>query len=522
MSPAVHKLLLRQIRKSTGADGKVDWSSLLLSVDQSYRSNDQNAKRVDRANKLMAEELEDMLAIREKAAHDRAARIEEMELAQTAISASEARARHLAFHDTLTGLPNRALLNERLAKAYDDLRRNGTRFAVHCIDLDNFKVVNDSFGHQAGDALIRQVANILSRTCQKSDTIARLGGDEFAIVQLNATLESAGVLAAKIVRLLSEPIDLDLGCAYTGCSIGISVVEDASEEPLEALRRADLALYRAKGEGRGRYAFFEDEMDVAIRMKHGIRDELRSAITNGEIELAYQPQFNGAGGVSGVEALARWTHAERGVVPPSLFIPVAEEGGLIVELGYYVLRRAFLDAKRWPDLKVAVNVSAPQIRMKDFVPRMRGLLRETGASPHQFELEITEGLLMGDDPVTIETLRQLRQLGFGMALDDFGTGYSSLSYLRRYPIDKIKIDRSFIKNLGVDADAEPVVFAIVALARSLGLDVIAEGVETTEQRSSLETAGCGDIQGFLVGRPMWADEFDTFLGQDNQLRTSVG
>ena len=517
MSSPVHSLLLRQIRVSSGPEGKLDLARLLLTIDQHYRTTDLNAKRVDRANKLMAEELEEMLAIREAAERERTVRLEEMEKAQTTIAASEARARHLAFHDTLTGLPNRALLNERLANAYEGLRRNGTGFAVHCIDLDNFKIVNDSFGHQAGDALIRAVASLLKSACKPTDTVARLGGDEFAVVQLDATRESASDLAAKFVHLLAEPIDLEMGCAYTGCSVGISIVEDASEEPLEALRRADLALYRAKGDGRGRYAFFEADMDVAIRMKHSLRDELRTAITNGQIELAYQPQFNLAGGVIGVEALARWNHAERGMVPPSLFISVAEEGGLIVDLGFYVLNRAFQDAKRWPNLKVAVNISAAQVRMKDFVPKVRALVRETGASPQQFEFELTEGLLMGNDPETLETLRLLRKLGFSLALDDFGTGYSSLSYLRRYPIDKIKIDRSFIKNIGIEADAEPVVFAIVALARSLGLQVMAEGVETEQQRNSLAAAGCGDVQGFLLGRPMWGDELDTFLGLSEPL-----
>lgn len=513
MSSPVHKLLMRQIRGASGAGGKLDVSQLLLSIDQHYRSCDLNTKRVDRAHKLMADELDEMLAIKEAAARERTARIEEMEKAQTAIVASEARARHLAFHDTLTGLPNRALLNERLANAYEELRRKGTRFAVYCIDLDNFKIVNDSYGHQAGDDLIREVARLLESACTASDTVARLGGDEFAVVHMNATPESAGELAALFIRLLADPIDLEMGCAYTGCSIGISMVEDASEEPLEALRRADLALYRAKDDGRGRHAFFEPDMDVAIRMKQSLRDELRAALNHGEITLAYQPQFNGAGEVFGLEALARWSHPQRGMVPPSLFIPAAEEGGLIVELGFHVLRQAFLDAKRWPNLIVAINISAAQIRTKDFVQKVRALVRETGASPRQFELELTEGLLLGNDPETLETLRLLRQLGFSLALDDFGTGYSSLSYLRRYPIDKIKIDRSFIKNLGIEADAEPVVFAIVALARSLGLQVIAEGVETQEQRSSLATAGCGDVQGFLLGRPMWVDEIDAFLRQ---------
>jgi diguanylate cyclase (GGDEF)-like protein len=503
-----HKTFARQLREHTRPDGSIDLASLFIAVEATYQDNDQNLKRIDRANRLMAEELEDALAVRDAAAVERAARLEAMEAAQTAIAASEARSRHLAYHDTLTGLPNRALLQEKLAQAMQQMRRSGATFAVHCIDLDNFKSINDTFGHQAGDELVRAVSALLSETCGRDDTIARLGGDEFAIIQANASEQDAEDLAARLVEAISRPIDLELVRVHIGCSIGILVVNDGSVEPLETLRQADLALYQAKAEGRSRFVVFRDEMDKVVRTRRELQEDLRIAIAKGDIELVYQPQVNDGGKILGGEALARWVHPTRGPIPPSVFVPIAEEGGLIVDLGLFVLRRAFEDAARWPDLQVAVNASAAQLRMKTFIPQIRALLRETGAQPKQFELEITEGVLMGDDLATHDTLEKLRALGFSLALDDFGTGYSSLSYLRRFPIDKIKIDRSFIVNLGMDAEAESIVLAIVKLAHSLNMKVVAEGVETETQRDSVSAAGCNFIQGFLFGKPMVPNEID--------------
>jgi len=426
--------------------------------------------------------------------------------------ASEARAAHLAFYDALTGLPNRTLYFDRLSHALDQLRRRpGQQIAVHCIDLDRFKEVNDTYGHHVGDELIREAALRMAALCRSADTFARLSGDEFAIVQTDATPASAAVLATRLVAAMNEPIQLGSGKMFSGCSIGVSMIEGGDVDPAEALRQADLALYRAKQNGRLQYCFFELEMDAAVKTRRALEADLREALANGDLRMAYQPQVDKNGVMTGVEALVRWTHPQRGPVAPSFFIPIAEECGLIVELGLFTLRQAFVDSRRWGDLRIAVNVSATQMRMKDFVDRVVELVEETRVDPRRFELEITEGILLGDDPATLQTLRRLRGMGFSLALDDFGTGYSSLSYLQRYPISKIKIDRAFIAHLGVDAEAEAVVGAIVKLARALRLQVIAEGVETTDQRSRLASAGCQSIQGFLFSRPVPADEIDAMM-----------
>ncbi len=508
MDAPAHKMLARQLRKATRPDGSIDYAQFVRAVDAAYVEHDLNAKRIDRANSLMAQELEGMLAIRETAARDRAERIATMEQAQIAIEAREARVRHLAYHDILTGLPNRALLREKLGQVSEQIRQTGRSFAVHCIDLDNFKYINDTFGHQAGDELVRSVAATLTAACGPDDLIARLGGDEFAVVQAHASEDDAAALAQRIVDVISRPIDLEVAKVHIGCSIGVTIVRDCAADSMESLREADLALYRAKAEGRSRFVFFEPHMDAAVRTRRELQEDLRCAIDDGTIMLAYQPQMGDDGNLVGIEALARWCHPARGNVPPSVFIPVAEEGGLIVDLGYYLLRRAFLDSFRWPELKVAVNVSAAQLRMKNFVPIVRSLIRETRVDPKRFELEITESVLMGDDPATLDTLRRLRDLGFMLALDDFGTGYSSLSYLRQFPIDKIKIDRSFITNLGSDAGADAIISALIKLAHSLNMTVIAEGVETESQRASLSSAGCNYVQGFLFGRPMAPEDIE--------------
>jgi diguanylate cyclase (GGDEF)-like protein len=435
--------------------------------------------------------------------------------------ASEARAAHMAYHDTLTGLPNRASLAEKLAREHEQLRRTGVGFAVHCIDLDRFKDINDTFGHAAGDDLIRAVGKILLGACRRGDALARLGGDEFAIVQAAATPESAGALADRIVATLAEPIDLPVGRVFIGASVGVTMARDSDVTPDDHLRQADLALYRAKDGGRGRYAFFEPEMDAAVRMRRALQADLREALTNGDLQMVYQPQVDADGQAFGVEALVRWTHPNRGPVAPAVFVPLAEENGLIEALGMFTLRQAFADSALWPELKVAVNLSAAQLRLRDFTPKLLALVAETGIDPHRFELEITEGLLLGDDAQTHESLRRIRAMGFAIALDDFGTGYSSLSYLQRYPIDKIKIDRSFITNLGVDHEAEAVVSAIVKLARALGLSVIAEGVETETQRNRLTAAGCHDVQGYLFGKPCAAGDIAALLGRP-AARTTTG
>ena len=426
--------------------------------------------------------------------------------------ASEARASHLVYYDALTGLPNRVLFFDRLSQALDQARRGGAHIAVHALDLDRFKEVNDTFGHLVGDELIQVAARRMAALCRAGDTFARLSGDEFALVQDNATAASAAALAARLVEAMNAPFDLAAGRLFVGCSVGVSVLDEDAPDPAESLRQADLALYRAKAEGGMQYCLFEIEMDAAVKMRRALEADLRAALAADALEMAYQPQVNRRGVMTGVEALVRWNHPERGMVSPAFFVPIAEECGLIVELGLFTLRRTFEDSRRWPDLKIAVNVSANQIRMKDFVASVRALVDEFAVDPRRFELEITEGVLLGDDPAIHETLKQLRQMGFSLALDDFGTGYSSLSYLQRFPVTKIKIDRTFIANLGVDTEADAVVNAIVKLARALNLGVIAEGVETREQRDRLSAAGCGEVQGFLYSRAVPPAEIDRLRG----------
>ncbi len=427
--------------------------------------------------------------------------------------ASEARAKHLAGHDTLTGLANRALFLDHLELALQDSRRSGRAVAVLCIDLDRFKQVNDTFGHPCGDELIREAARRLASTCRAGETVARLGGDEFAVVIPDASPESAAHLADRIQRAASGSVDISAGRVFLGCSIGITVLREVNVgvDSAEILRQADLALYQAKDRGRGCSCFFEPEMDAALRARREIEADLRDALASNALTMVYQPQVNQAGEVVTLEALVRWLHPARGEVSPALFVPIAEECGLIDALSFQTLKIAFSDSLRWQGIRMAVNLSASQLRRQDFLSRLQALLEETGVDPHQLELEITEGVLLGDDPQTHHALAALRTMGFSLALDDFGTGYSSLSYLRRYPVNKIKIDRSFIANLGVEREAWEMIAAIVRLARALGLGVIAEGVETREQRRHLIRAGCGDMQGFLFGRPFNRAEMDAML-----------
>ena len=426
--------------------------------------------------------------------------------------ASEARATHLAYYDPLTGLANRARFLERLDHALDRLRRAPDALvAIHCISMDRFREVNDLHGHEAGDELIQQVARRLAAQCRSTEVFARFSTDQFAIVHAADHAGQAANLAARLIEVMAEPFSLSFGRVFVSAAIGIALVRDGDMDPGEAVRQADLALSRATEDGRNRFSFFEIEMDAAVKSRRAMEADLREALERGDLTMAYQPQVNRRGVITGVEALIRWNHPERGAVSPAFFVPIAEECGLIGALGLFTLRSAFADSIQWAGLRVGINVSAMQLRAPGFVQDVARLAREAGVDPRRFELEITEGVLVGDDPDTHDTLHQLRNLGFSLALDDFGTGYSSLSYLQRYPIDKIKIDRSFITNLGVDADADEVVTAIIKLARALNLGVIAEGVETEEQRACLTAAGCGDIQGYLFSRPLSADGIGDLL-----------
>ncbi|ESQ80234.1 bifunctional diguanylate cyclase/phosphodiesterase [Asticcacaulis sp. YBE204] len=433
--------------------------------------------------------------------------------------ASEARAKHMALHDNLTGLPNRTLFADRLTQATERLRRQGGHVAVFCIGLDRFKDVNDTLGHSAGDELIRVSASRIAGMIRSGDTLARLGGDEFVIIQTDTDPSSAAALAKRVLENLSGNVTLESGQVYSSCSIGVTLLHEGDIEAAEALRQADLALYRAKESGRAQFAFFEVEMDATIKLRKQLETGLREAIHVEAIEVVYQPQVDHYGHIVGVEALARWTHPTRGPISPAYFVPLAEECGLMMELGTLIMKRAMLDSKRWPGLKVAINVSATQLRSPRFMPELKALLSETGVEPRHIEIEITEGVLLNDDTSTQHTLNALRQMGFSIALDDFGTGYSSLGYLSRYPVDKIKIDRSFVSNLGVDPDAEAVIRAIIKLAKALNLNIVAEGVETKAQRNILRQAGCAIIQGYLFSKPVAVGEID--LMRDAQPQAQV-
>ncbi|MBW8734104.1 MAG: EAL domain-containing protein, partial [Asticcacaulis sp.] len=440
--------------------------------------------------------------------------------AAQSLIASEAKAKHMALHDGLTGLPNRTLFADRLTQACERIKRHGGQVAVMCIGLDRFKDVNDTLGHVAGDQLIRFNAQKISTMIRTSDTLARLGGDEFVIVQTDTDGASAASLAKRVLEALTGVVNLENGQVFSSCSIGVTVLNDGDIDPAEALRQADLALYRAKDLGRGQYAFFEIEMDATIKLRKTMETGLREAIHVGDVTVVYQPQVDHYGQVVGVEALCRWTHPTRGPVSPGYFIPLAEECGLMNDLGTMVMRRAMQDARRWPGLKVAVNVSATQLRSSDFIDILRGLIEETRTPASQIELEITEGVLLNDDHTTQIVLRELRHMGFSIALDDFGTGYSSLGYLSRYPVDKIKIDRSFVSNLGVDPESEAVIRAIVKLSKALNLSIVAEGVETRAQKTILRQTGCPIIQGFLFSRPVPVAEIDTIIRSGGRLTPS--
>ena len=425
------------------------------------------------------------------------------EAVATDLIASEARARHLAYHDTLTQLPNRTMMFERVRVALAAARRNGSTVAVHCLDLDRFKEVNDALGHLAGDDLIRWVAVRLSELCRETDTVARLGGDEFIIVQLDTTPAGAALLAQRVLDALKHPVTLDQGVVNISASIGITMIANSAIDPVEVVRQADLALYASKENGRNRMTFFEPEMDAAVRMRRGLEADLRQALQGDGLEMVYQPQIEVRGNVNGLEALIRWKHPELGMIAPAMFIPLAEETGLILELGEFVFRRVFEETRSWKK-RVAINVSALQLRSPTFMAMLTRLVAEFKIDATDYEIEITETALLGDDGVTHTNINLLKQAGFTLALDDFGTGYSSLSTLHRFAIDKIKIDRSFVRNLAASDETDALIDAIVQLGRALKLDIVAEGVETEQQRDRLAACGCNVFQGFLLSHPIKA------------------
>ena len=419
---------------------------------------------------------------------------------------------HLARRDPLTGLANRAFLLEQLDQALARLRRHGESFSLFFLDLDQFKVVNDAFGHAVGDDLLIAVAKRLKAATRETDLVARLGGDEFAIVQAHVAdqKEDAIILANRLLDTVTTPYDIDNHRLSIETSIGIALAEADCADPAELLKTADIALYKAKAGGRNAYRFFEPAMHIELRNRHARESDLRNAICRGEFDVYYQPVINTAtGAVHGFEALARWHHPHMGVIKPEDFIPLAEETGVVVPLGEMILRKACADAAAWRgNVNVAVNVSPVQIRKGHLVDCVTSALVDSGLTPQRLEIEITESVLIQKDERSLAVLHELRSLGIAIVLDDFGTGYSSLGYLQMFPFDRIKIDKSFVSDLSKRADSAAIVCAITGLARNLNIAVTAEGVETQDQMELLRAAGCTEMQGFLFSRPRPLAELD--------------
>jgi diguanylate cyclase (GGDEF)-like protein len=424
---------------------------------------------------------------------------------------SEVKIEYMAHHDSLTDLANRVLLNERLEQALGRRIHRVEMVAVHHLDLDQFKAVNDTFGHPAGDKLLKIVAERLRGLVRETDTIARMGGDEFVIVQAPITDPAqATSLAQSVIKLMAEPFDIDGHQMVIGASVGIAVGPGDGLSPDKLLRNADLALYRAKGDGRGTFCFFEPAMDLQMQTRRIMEQDLRKALPAGEFELHYQPVVNLASNeISGFEALIRWNHPTKGMIAPAEFIPLAEEIGLIVPLGEWVVRQACTTAARWPhNLHVAVNISAAQFRSPGLMQVIVSALATSGLRPTRLEIEITETVLLQNRETTLGVLHQLRALGIRIAMDDFGTGYSSLTYLQCFPFDKIKIDRSFVKDITENSGSLNIVRAVAALANGMGMTATAEGVETKEQLDRITSEGCTEMQGFLFSRPLPASEIE--------------
>jgi diguanylate cyclase (GGDEF)-like protein len=435
----------------------------------------------------------------------------------------EARIAHMALHDGLTDLPNRTLFNERLEQALARTAR-GEVVAVHLLDLDLFKNVNDTLGHGVGDKLLQAVAARLRSVVRDTDTVARMGGDEFAIVQVAiAQPAEAAVLAERVVAVISEPYDIAGHQVIVGTSVGISVGPADGTDPDQLMRNADLALYRAKSAGRGAFHFFEPGMDVQMQARRALENDMRAALPDGQFELYYQPVLNLARNeIIGVEALVRWCHRERGIIYPAEFIPLAEETGFIVPLGEWVIRQACTAAVNWPDnLKVAVNLSPAQFRSPGLIQVVMNALASSGLAPQRLELEITESILLQEGTQTLATLHRLRNLGVRIAMDDFGTGYSSLSYLRSFPFDKIKIDRSFVNDITASTGSLNIVRAVAAMAKGLGMECTAEGVETREQLATITSEGCTEMQGFVLSKPLPAQQIDRLLESSLERRKAV-
>jgi diguanylate cyclase (GGDEF)-like protein len=471
----MHKLFARQLVRATGPTGELDLKILGDLVVDVYEQAERDRRRTDRSIQLMVEELEE---------------------------ATERKIEYVARHDPLTDLPNRVAFNEHLTRTIEQASANQTQFAIVCIDLDRFKEINEVFGHGLADRLLREVANRLQEAAGEA-FLARLGGDDFNIVVTGGHQPAATEqLARRIQELVSDDFNVDGQTVRVGLSIGIAVYPFDGSDAATLMMNGDAALSRAKQDGRGSLRFFEAEMDKQRRERRAMQHDLGSAIEHNQLKLFYQPQARIEGEVIGFEALLRWEHPTRGRVAPNAFIPLAEDNGMIIPIGEWVLKEACREAASWSlPLTVAVNLSPVQFRYSDLPSLVLSVLVETGLAPNRLELEITEGVLMDDFDRAIAILRRLKSLGVSIAMDDFGTGYSSLRYLQAFPFDKIKIDKSFVDQLDQNLQSQAIIRAVIGLAHGLALPVLAEGVETADQLEFLKREHCDEMQGYLIGRP---------------------
>jgi diguanylate cyclase (GGDEF)-like protein len=487
------KLFARQLAKSTGPTGEVDLKILGDLVVNAYAQAERDRRRTDRSIKLMIEELEE---------------------------ASEKKIEYVAHHDPLTDLPNRVAFNERLTREIEHAAAQRSQLAIVCIDLDHFKEVNEVFGHAAADRLLQELASRL-KVMSGEAFLARLGGDDFNIIVTDGNQPTATEeLAKQVQELVSEGFYIDGHAIRIGLSIGIAIYPFDGSDVATLMINGDAALARAKRDGRGSLRFFEAEMDKQQRERRALQHELGSAIEHDQLKLFYQPQARINGEVFGFEALLRWEHPTRGRIAPNVFIPIAEDSGLIVSIGEWVLKEACRQAASWSQpLTVAVNLSPVQFHYSDLPALVLSILMETGLPPHRLELEITEGVLMNDFDRAIAILRRLKSLGVNIAMDDFGTGYSSLRYLQAFPFDKIKIDKSFVDQLGQNLQSQTIIRAVIGLAHGLALPVLAEGVETSEQLEFLRRERCDEIQGYLIGRPQPIESYSAAVGAARPARS---
>jgi len=424
--------------------------------------------------------------------------------------------RHIAQHDALTGLPNRNYFKEKIIEEIRGSEKTETLMSVMFLDLDKFKDVNDTMGHAVGDALLQAVSGRLKNCVRKSDTVARLGGDEFAVIQVGVKhIDGVKILANRIIESLARPFVIEDNEIHTSGSIGVSVCPFDSNDPDEMLRNADMAMYSAKAEGRNNFQLYSAELDHQARLRKSMEDSLRQALSEEQFSLNFQPRLDLASGkVVGAEALIRWKTA-MGFISPAEFIPIAEEIGVIEDISDWVLRKAVQQAKEWDDagmpIKVSVNISAVEFRKHDMHTKVSQALLDSGLNPKLLELEITEGVLMKRNSKTVHQIAALRDVGVEFAIDDFGTGYSSLGYLKRLPVDTLKVDRSFICGITADESDDAITKVIVMLGQTLGLRVVAEGVENKKQLHFLRTIGCHEIQGYYLSKPLESEAFEAFV-----------